>query len=91
LAALERCWFCCEHLICKSVRRGFDEVAALRGDRGFDDLRVGRVGPAVTDVFHGRAMKQRRILRHDGNGGLLSCATPAISCPSIRIRPPRTS
>jgi hypothetical protein len=29
---------CCEHLICKSVRQGFDEVAALRGDRGFDDL-----------------------------------------------------
>jgi hypothetical protein len=36
--------------------------------RRLDDLGVGGVRPAVADVFHGRAVKQGKVLRHHGDG-----------------------
>jgi hypothetical protein len=44
-----------------------DELAAARRIGGALDLLVGRIGPAVADVLEHRAMKQRDVLRHDGD------------------------
>ena len=51
----------------RSLRQGLDEVAARR-DRRCQHLVVGGVRPAVADVLHDRAVKQRDVLRHDGDG-----------------------
>src|ERR1700693_3568115 len=40
----------------KTAWQRFDEVMALREIRGFDDLRIRRVGPAIPDVLHGGTM-----------------------------------
>ena len=52
------------------------------------DLLVGRLRPAVADVFHHRAVEQRDVLRHHGDRRRrLSWVTRAMSWPSIRMRP----
>src|SRR5262245_66592491 len=33
------------------------------------DVGIGRVRPAIADVLHDRAVKQRNILRNEGNRG----------------------
>ena len=40
----------------------------MRRLRGLPDLVVTGLGPGVADVLHQRAMEQRDVLRHDGDG-----------------------
>ena len=50
-----------------ALRQIFDEIAARREGR-FQHFVVGRLRPAIADIFHHRAMKHRNVLRHDADG-----------------------
>ena len=45
-----------------------DELAAMGRVRRLPDLVVARLGPGVADVLDQRAVEQRDVLRHDGDG-----------------------
>src|SRR5262249_5662090 len=67
---------------CEALRQRLDEFTAARETGSFDDLGIRRVGPAVPDVFHGRAMEHRKILRDDSDGG-----AQALLCDSRNVLP----
>ena len=50
-----------------AVRQILDKIAARRECR-LEHIFVRGVRPAVADVLHDRAMKQRNVLRHDADG-----------------------
>ena len=54
------------HLV--TAGRRADEGVGARGLRRRDDLGVGRVGAAVADVFHDRALEEPRVLQHHAEG-----------------------
>ena len=55
-------------IVSHAVRQGCDEGTAVGGEDRLADLGIGGIRPSVPDVLHDRAMKQRNVLRHDGNG-----------------------
>src|SRR5436190_2380602 len=50
------------------LRQLGDEVAAVRRLYGQRHFVVAGLGPSVANVLHQRAMEQRDVLRHDGDG-----------------------
>src|SRR5262249_52737597 len=47
----------------------FDEGVAIGGDDRRMDVGIGGIRPTIADVLHDRAVKQRNVLRNEGNRG----------------------
>src|SRR4029077_14833876 len=50
------------------ARTALKEAAEARGLGRRHDVAVRRVGPAVADIVQDRAVHQRNVLRHEGDG-----------------------
>jgi hypothetical protein len=70
------------------VGQGLDEGMRLGALGGVHHLGLAGVGATVDDVVAHRAVQQRGVLRdHADLRAQLSWVTPAMSWPSIRMRP----